>query len=104
MVKKNLNERVVCADGFSISVQANEMAYSEPRNNDGPYTYVELGYPSEPDELIMSYAENSRDPRETVYPYVPVSTVSLLIAKHGGMVSGTVPYGVPRLQGKKPKE
>jgi hypothetical protein len=38
-------------------------------------------------------------PTDTVYAYVPVDIVTLVIAKHGGMVSGEVPPGVIALSG-----
>jgi hypothetical protein len=34
----------------------------------------------------------------TVYPFVPAQLVALVIAKHGGMVSGELPPGVAPLQ------
>ena len=37
---------VICEDGVRLSVQANAMAYCEPRNDIGPYTSVEVGFPS----------------------------------------------------------
>jgi hypothetical protein len=49
--------RVVCQDGFSISIQANEYLYCRPRYNVGPYSKVELGYPSKRDSLIIEYAD-----------------------------------------------
>ena len=93
---------VECADGFTMSVQASEDMYSCPRENTGPYTSVEVGYPSEPEELLEQYAEDPEKLVDTVYPFVPVATVGLVLAKHGGMVDGEVPEGVPKLvaQGK----
>ena len=44
---------------------------------------------------IMEYAEDKTQPRKTCYGYVPVDTVYLLLTKHGGVVSGEVPKGVP---------
>jgi len=38
------------------------------------------------------------DPTQSVYPFVPVSVVSLVLAKHGGMVGGEVPAGVAALR------
>ena len=48
-----------------------------------PYESVELGFPSEADELIYEYAEEG-DYTNTVYAYVPVDIVEKLIEKHGG--------------------
>jgi hypothetical protein len=78
--------RITCADGFSVSVQANTTAYCTPRDLAGPYTHVELGYPSLGDELITAFAEDPEHLTETVYPQVPVETILELINKHGGAV------------------
>lgn len=103
--------RIVCQDGYSVSVQASEYAYCTPRytqflSDDGwhvingdcwtsekernfrtdhyiPYEEVELGFPSEEDELINKYAEGE-DYTNTVYPYTPVDVIEKLIEKHGG--------------------
>ena len=92
------NEAVVCADGFRMSVQGHEDAYCTPRTNDAEkYTEVEIGYPSDVEELIMPWAENPIRPTETIYGYVPVSVVTNVIAKHGGVVRGQVPNGVAYL-------
>ena len=93
---KRLNTKVVCSDGFSMSVQANSFAYCEPRHGDAKvYTHVEVGYPTQPEELLMEYAEDQSNPTETVYAYVPVALVYAVIVKHGGMISGTLPSGIP---------
>lgn len=96
--------RIVCNDGYSVSVQADQYTYCTPRytqwqNENGwqvmsiknnfetdrytPYESVELGFPSEADELINSFAEGD-DYTNTVYGYVPVKIVEQLIEKHGG--------------------
>lgn len=93
-----LNKQIICADGFAMSVQASEGAYSTPRNNEGPYETAEIGYPSEEEDLIMGYAEDSSNPTSTVYPYVPSSIISLVCAKHGGIVDGDLPKGIPFLK------
>ena len=101
---KQHNERVTCADGFRMSVQANEGAYCEPRNDDGPYTEVEIGYPSDPEIMIMRWAEDKSRPTDTVYGWVPADRVSLVIAKHGGMLSGEVPPGIAPLRAREQNE
>ena len=109
---QKVRPRIVCNDGYSVSVQVSEYTYCEPRytqwqNEDGwevingkyylsseaprnfetdhftPYESVELGYPSEADELIYEYAE-CNDYTNTVYGYVPVKIAEQLIEKHGG--------------------
>ncbi len=92
------NELVVCADGFKMSVQASEYNYCSPRETGAPrYFSVEVGFPSEREALLMEWAEEPERPTETVYGYVPSERVALVIAKHGGMIAGEVPAGVPRL-------
>ena len=77
--------RVVCADGFNMSVQVSSSHYCTPRINDADfYSEVEIGYPSEAEPLIMEFAEQADLPTDTVYGYVPVSIVDEVIAKHGG--------------------
>ena len=94
--KKSLNTKVVCSDGFTMSVQANQYAYCEPRlTNAEQYTHVEIGYPTSLESLILEYAEDQTKPTETVYAYVPAALVYAVIVKHGGMVSGELPSGIP---------
>ena len=75
-------KRIECKDGFSMSVQAGTSVYSDPRDDVGPYHSVECGFPS-------------------VYGWVPVGVVTNVIAKHGGMIGGTVPEGVAPLKGSE---
>lgn len=80
-----LTPRVVCADGFVMSVQASDGNYCSPRTTDSDhYASVEIGYPSEASEIINQYAEDPESPIDTVYPYVPVEVVDELIESHGG--------------------
>lgn len=89
-----LNLKVVCKDGFSMSVQASKDAYCTPREDNITYSEVEVGFPSQREELLMRWAENPERPTGTVYGWVPCSVIYLVITKHGGMVSGEVPKGV----------
>ena len=78
-------KRAEFRDGFNISIQANEYAYCTPRKTSAwPYERVELGFPSEIDELIEPFAE-SPGTTETVYGYVPIDIVNELAEKHGGI-------------------
>ncbi len=95
----NLNKKVICADGFEMSVQANRSAYCDPRiDNAERYIAVEVGYPTAEEPLLMEWAEEPGSPTDTVYAWVPAERVSLVIAKHGGIVSGEVPVGVAPLR------
>lgn len=77
--------RITCADGFSMSVQAREAAYCSPRNNVGPWSACEVGYPSEAEPLLMDWVEDANRPTDTVYTWVPVEVIDAVIAKHGGV-------------------
>ena len=81
---KELVPRVVCADGFNMSVQASEYAYCSPRENRGPHYEFEVGFPSEREPLLMEWAEQAEDPTGTVYGYVPANVIDEVIKKHGG--------------------
>lgn len=86
--------KVICKDGFSISVQAGRTDYCWPRENlpDGNYESCELGYPNQVEELILEYAEDRRKPKNTVYVRVPVEIIDRMIQKHGGFYDGRVPH------------
>ena len=88
-------EQVVCADGFKVSIQASEFHYCSPKVSGifVIYTLVEVGFPNQEEELIAKWQESPERERPTydVYPYVPAEVVSMMIAKHGGMVEGECP-------------
>lgn len=70
---------ITCADGFTLSVQASATHYCSPRDNEGPYTSVEVwgcGCP----EGWEDYGDGD-DP----YSQIPVQMVLDLVAKHGGV-------------------
>jgi len=98
------NEKIICKDGFHMSVQANETAYCSPRiDNAERYTAVEVGYPSAQESLLMEWAENSNRPTDTVYGWVPTERIALVCAKHGGIVSGELPAGIPYIEAEECK-
>jgi hypothetical protein len=80
---------VRCVDGFKLSVVSGEATYCSPRNDEGPYEEVEVGFPSElpePWSKWITYCESPESPTKTVYGYVPVDMVRALVALHGGEV------------------
>ena len=92
------NPRIVCADGFSMSVQANSYNYCTPRQDEGPHTHMEGGFPSSPplDPELLASRENAcegeySNPCETVYPYVAREVFEREFALHGGIVEGRLP-------------
>ncbi len=80
--------QIVCADGFKMSVQASAYHYCYPRNSKGPWSAVEIGFPSERVEAFMPYIDGGEDdPTGTVYGYVPIDLVADAISDHGGFGS-----------------
>ena len=85
--------KIVCADGFEMSVQVGFSLYSTPKKIAKRYSAVEIGFPSEHEPLIEEYAEtfykedgeDVTDYTDTVYPYVPVKIVDKVLKKHGGI-------------------
>ena len=85
--------KIVCSDGFEMSVQVGSSLYSTPKKVAKRYTAVEIGFPSEYEPLIEEYAEtfykedgeDVTDYTDTVYPYVPVRIVDKVLKKHGGI-------------------
>lgn len=97
-----MNKKVICKDGFSMSVQANSTSYCNPRtSNADKYKEVEIGYPNRREDLLLEYAEDQTRPTDTVYAYVPTPIVTMVIAKHGGMVEGELPAGIPYLRAEQ---
>lgn len=79
--------KIVCADGFSMSVQASKFHYCTPRLSNVSWTQVEVGFPSCRAEQFMPYIDGEgSDPTNTVYGYVPIEDVVAVIAAHGGFV------------------
>ena len=82
--------KIICSDGFSMSVQVGYSLYSTPKKIAKRYSAVEIGFPSEYEPLIEEYAEtfhqeDETDYTDTVYPYVPVAIVDKVLKKHGGI-------------------
>ena len=77
--------RIVCNDGFNMSVQGSAGHYCTPRKTQDWYTNLEIGYPSEEESLINQYAEREHEWTETVYGWVPIEIIQEVITKHGGI-------------------
>ena len=80
--------KIVCVDGFKMSVQVGSSRYSTPKKVAKRYSAVEIGFPSEHEPLIEEFAERVEDVTDytdTVYPYVPVKIVDKVLKKHGGI-------------------
>lgn len=84
--KGSLVPEIVFNDGFTASIQASRSHYCSPRTDDAKaYESFEIGFPSEQDVVIHSYAEDRSNPTNTVYGWVPVEVIETLIEKHGGI-------------------
>jgi len=91
LVIRECTPRIICADGFSMSVQVGEGIYCSPRVNDAAlYTAAEVGFPLDMEPLLMEYAESPDNPTGTVYPWVPIDVIEKVIEKHGGMEADDV--------------
>lgn len=81
--------RLQCADGTTLSVQASRFHYCTPRGDTGPYSRLEVGYPSaEPPRTWREYFDGdweNDDHKESVYGYVPVGKIAWFIRRHGGL-------------------
>lgn len=85
----NRAKRIVCKDGFSMSVQCGEGIYSYPRkDNCFPYSEFEVGFPSAKPLNFHEHAEmcGTNDYTDTVYSYVPVELIGKEILYHGGLM------------------
>lgn len=81
---KEIAERIECKDGTTLSVQASHTHYCTPRTDTGPYSAVEVGYPTaDPPDSWLPYADGDEIPSD-VYGYVPVEMVREFIEMHGG--------------------
>lgn len=88
------SNKITCADGFHLSVIAGSGMYCSPwpgmdvpDEYEGPFTAVEVGYPSkrpEPWSDWEQFCDGAEDPTGTVYGFVPVETVRALVERHGG--------------------
>lgn len=89
-MSKPHNPRIICKDGYSLSAQASRTHYSIPRDDVGPYTHVEIGYPEDGlgnpqrPEAFAEY-QSGGDP---VYAFVPLQVLIDFVDLHGGVRDG----------------
>ena len=77
----DLSPKIKCADGTELSVQASSIHYCTPRLDYGPYTSLEVGFPtSPPPDSWDDYSDGFGD----VWGYVPIEMVRQFIDNHGG--------------------
>lgn len=81
----SLAREIACKSGLRLSVQASSAHYCAPRNDAGPFSEVEVGFPSRVVEDLLPFAEDVEEPTRTVYAWVPVDLVERVIADNGGI-------------------
>ena len=77
-IKEIVKERIVCKNGLSFSCQNHFGSYANEN-------HFEIGFPSEKIDLLMPYADNSAEPTDDIYPYVPVKLIIKIINNNGGL-------------------
>lgn len=90
-----IRESIKCSNGLQLSVQASENHYCTPRNNEGPYTHVEvysydLKIPNWKNP-IHGYHRLTGIPEHVTYYNVPVQQLLDLVYASGGIVLGNLP-------------
>lgn len=78
---------LICRDGLKLSVQASSYHYCEPRSHVGPWTSMELGFPSKPVPELRQWRDDLGDDspdEECIFGWVPVDMLLKTIEKHGG--------------------
>ena len=97
------NLRILCADGFSVSVQASNCHYSDDSGPDNyywaggdrdavyPYVEFEVGFPSVPfdDPRWDEFDSSGDDSKSGPWAYVPRALVDELIESHDGSIGWT---------------
>ena len=90
---KPLRGRITCMDGFSMSVQASSAHVCIPRDDRGPYSAVEVGYPSETEILLLPYSDGMSEicgSAPAMYANVPAEVIREVVNKHHGLRSDSV--------------
>ena len=64
--KTKVNKPIICADGFRMSVQAHSLANCKKDPATGRYTHVEVGYPTEAEQLLEEWAEEPENLCKTI--------------------------------------
>lgn len=84
---KDLLPRLYCRKNLGLSIQASKTHYCSPRDDEGPYTHVEVGFPSRVIEKLRPYAEDPKRMTKSVYGWVPLGLLAEIIDEYGGLKS-----------------
>ena len=86
--RKPTRGRVRCKDGFAMSVQASRYHACTPRDDKGPYSAVEVGYPNQWEPLLLPFS-NDPNPKSgyapIIYQNVPAKTLREVVERHEGL-------------------
>lgn len=77
----------------SITTESELLDYN--RQMYGPYTSVELGFPSGPVPQLTAYKDGDDPDKDSIYPYVPVQEFLNLMTDHGGIIQAHWSYLPP---------
>lgn len=86
----NVRKPLECQDGTTLSVQVGPSLYCTPRQDEGPWTHVEVGFVTRDGQQVPipgwdSWADVLKDDGTSdVYAYVPVAAVENFIRQCGG--------------------
>ena len=72
--------RIVCKSGLAMSVQASRFHYCSPRDDEGPWDKVEIGYPNKWLTELEEYGDG-----ENIFGFVPIELVEKIIEDNGGI-------------------
>lgn len=92
---KGLYPRIVCNNGVSFSVQASSFHYCIPRDNNGPYSHVEVGF-LERTEHPSEWQEYREGKDGDIYAYIPIELVVDFIRQNGGISQKTLESNQPK--------
>lgn len=84
-----MTKQLKMADGTLMSIQASDGHYCTPRRylkNYNGYWEFEIGFPTKKIDCLMPYSEDSENPTDTVYGYVPFEIIQEAIESCGGVV------------------
>ena len=80
--------RIVCADGFNVSLQVNSGNYCESENGyrefGKEFVSAEFGFTSIHEPMFAEYSENEEDTTGSV-GRVPVEVIDNCLVSHGGI-------------------
>jgi hypothetical protein len=95
LIEFKIREPIKCSNGLQLSVQASKNHYCIPKNDEGPYSHVEvysynLLIPNW-NNPIHGYNSITGIPEHVTYYNVPVQRLLDLLYTSGGIVSGNLP-------------